>query len=97
MNADFGRNCRIRPVQSFAGHYTRYFRLAITAAANLRSNRDNDLKVRYNRRAAFSGMIFNLAAIRLSCIPPGGQQDDPGTLHGASSGSSRSAAPALGG
>src|SRR5450759_683256 len=22
MNADFGRNCRIRPVQSFAGRYT---------------------------------------------------------------------------
>jgi hypothetical protein len=25
MNAEFGRNCRIRPVQSFAGRYTRRF------------------------------------------------------------------------
>jgi hypothetical protein len=30
MNADFGRNCRIRPVQSFAGRYTRHERTGKT-------------------------------------------------------------------
>jgi hypothetical protein len=33
MNADFGRNCRIRPVQSFAGRYTSLGRVTLTENA----------------------------------------------------------------